>query len=40
MRIGSACDLRREQPRDPDRPDDALEEYDSEATVDAIAAAP
>ena len=39
MRIGIAYDLRREQPRDPDRPDDVLEEYDSEATVDAIAAA-
>lgn len=39
MRIGIAYDLRREQQRDPDRPDDALEEYDSEATVDAIAAA-
>ena len=39
MRIGIAYDLRREQQQESDRPDDALEEYDSEATVDAIAAA-
>lgn len=39
MRLGIAYDLRREQQRDSDRPDDVLEEYDSEATVDAIAAA-
>ena len=39
MRLGIAYDLRREQQRDPGRPDDVLEEYDSEATVDAIAAA-
>lgn len=39
MRIGIAYDLRREQQRDPDRPDDALEEYDSDATVEAIGAA-
>ena len=39
MRIGIAYDLRGEQQREPEQPGDALEEYDSEATVDAIAAA-
>ncbi len=39
MRIGIACDLRPGQERDPGQPDDLLEEFDSEATQDAIAGA-
>ncbi|MFI5311889.1 MAG: D-alanine--D-alanine ligase [Gemmatimonadales bacterium] len=39
MKIGIACDLRSEQVRDPHLPDDSLEEYDSEETVDAITTA-
>ena len=38
MRIGIACDLRSDQVLDPALPDDSLEEYDSEETVDAISA--
>lgn len=39
MRIGIAYDLRREQESVPNGPDDTLEEYDSDATVEAIAVA-
>ncbi len=39
MRIGIACDLRADQTVEQDAPDDILEEYDSQSTVDAIAAA-
>jgi len=39
MRVGIACDLRSAQSADSEAPDDALEEYDTEETVDAISAA-
>lgn len=39
MRIGIACDLRSEQEPDPRLPPDMLEEYDSEATLEAITSA-
>ena len=38
-RIGLAYDLKEAVPARPDQPEDALEEYDSRATVDGIAAA-
>jgi D-alanine-D-alanine ligase len=39
MKIGLAYDLKEEVPLDREHPDDALEEYDSLETVDAVAAA-